>query len=67
MKNSRITHTPPPPQTKISSVRTGNKRTVEGEDNSPGDRQVTVVVAVAAGGMRESEQAGPGGTAVVEE
>ena len=56
-----------PPQTKISSVPTGNKRTREGEENSPGDRWVTVVVAVAAGGMPEAEQAALGGTAAAEE
>ena len=51
----------------MSSVLTGKKRTVKGEDNTPGDRRVTAVVAVAAGGMRESEQAGPGGTAAAKE
>ena len=56
-----------PPQTKISSVPTGNKRTGEGEENSPGDLWVTAVVAVADDGMRGAEQAEPGGTAAAEE
>ena len=45
----------------------GEKITVEGEDNSPGDRQVTAVVVVAAGGKGESEQAVPEATAAAKE
>ena len=60
-------HPHPPPPNKNNQCPTGKKRTVEGEDNSPGDRRVIAVVAVAAGGMQESEQPEPGGTAAAEE
>ena len=64
----KLDHQSPPPN-KNSSVPTGNKRIGEGEENSPGGREVIAVVAVAVAddGMPVAARAEPGGTAAAKE